>query len=207
MSKGSSRRGQPVPVGAERQQGAELSVRNARRLYVAGALLLRHGAPAPAAPLLGTALEESVKSPILSSPPGDVPDRELDEQVDRVLHGPRVHEARSDLAHEWYAAVEPSLALALLIDGAMRLANLFIRPNADPPSAWDADTYQRVVLELAPALATARGLRDRGLYVDWQDGQWTDPATLAADDVVELRRLVARYVRAALRNSRAVSWR
>jgi AbiV family abortive infection protein len=183
-----------LPEPEERLAGARLAARNARSLYAVGSRLLRDGFAAPAAPLLATALEEAVKAIVLSPMFAGAAGDEHDELLESVLIGQRLHQARFDFARDWYIGVEPRLGIVFAIIAAMEgLAKL---ANVKGESIL-GDAYRETMAALSPTLAKARELRERGLYVDWRDGAWTDPADVSADEVRDFRRFVARYVRAA----------
>jgi len=194
------RKRRELPDGTQRRVGADLAARNARRLYRAGARLLVAGSAAPAAPLLAAALEEAVKSLALSLAPDRLDETERDVILVDVLYGPQSHDARLRLARDWYIGVEPGLAIALLVGAA---AHWFIGRGEAASEARFMAAYREALPQLAPALSTAWELRARGLYVDWRaDGTWTDPGVVSTGEVRELRRVAARFVRAALRASR-----
>jgi AbiV family abortive infection protein len=190
------------PNPRERGRGARIAARTARRHYFAGCLLLRRGYAGAAAALLEAALEESIKALALGLPS----DRSTDDLFDRAFPLRGRHEARLDLARDWYAGIVPALGLVLLASAAIEaLLRKFGRVDS-PGNAGRSigEAYRLTVEQLAPELGQAFDLRNRGLYVDWVDGRWTDPSTVTSEEVVSLRRVVARYVRAASHVSRSV---
>lgn len=182
-----------LPDLDERGHGARVTARNARRLYLAASALSRRGFVGPAAALAETALEEATKALALWFGARPSEQATFDVELRSMLLGRGRHAARLEAAEPLYLLVDMGSLLLVMLQALVRLFGDKKSPIGSDP----AREMRASIAAVAPVLGKAWLLRQRGLYVDWQDEEWLDPAAVSADDLDSLMRVAQRYVRLA----------
>lgn len=188
----STRRSASIPASRTvRLRGAKLAYASSRHSLLAGERLVRAGQRGPAASVLVTSIEEAIKSLVLSM--ASEGDRDAEAYLRSALGH---HLERLGVGGALFLLTEPWFLIGMVGIGLM--AKLLKR---DLDRAWTE-------LGLGPDMTASAfadhiwEIRQRAMYVDWVDGDWSSPDSVTEEDVVLLTRVARRMLQLARRAQR-----